>query len=445
MTFARYLPRFRQAQRAVQQLAERESWSREQIEALQISRINQIWKHARNKVSHYRELASERSLPPQFESLEHFRTSFPILSKAQLRAESDRFLSTDLPQGSWHRTGGSTGVPLRVYWSEAAHREMLWNKYRMLQDWGLDVFARTAFLWGHAASFESGWRGVWQRRSQVCLDWLRNRTRFNAYRLGEADIRQYLDELNRRKIACLYGYSSSIALMAAEARRLELRFPALRLSILTAEPADEAMIADCRRGLQTQCAIEYGSVECGVIATGRPDGTLRVCEDVVYLESLPRSDGRCDLVVTVLNNPCFPLIRYAIEDITDTAIAHETNGHAILKNISGRSNDLLLSSTGRIVHPLAVKHALESLHQVRRFSAHQDAEGNVCLELETTEAVESSLYDNAVHKLAALLEGYEVSVRTVSQLEGNRAGKHRWVTSALARSRVHDRHPQSEA
>ena len=69
----------------------------------------------------------------------------------------------------------------------------------------------------------------------------------------------------------------------------------------------------------------------------------------------------------------------------------------------------------------------------------------MCLELETTEAVESSLYDNAVHKLAALLEGYEVSVRTVSQLEGNRAGKHRWVTSALARSRVHDRHPQSEA
>ena len=432
MAIARYLPRFRQARRALGQLGERESWTRDQIQAHQIARINQIWKHAKEKVPHYHSLAGGRSLPEQFENLEHFRDSLPILPKAQLRSESEQFLSSELSPGSWHRTGGSTGVPLRVYWSDSAHREMLWHKYRMLQAWGLDVFARTAFLWGHAASFEPGWKGVLQRRTQVCFDWLRNRTRFNAYRLGESDVRKYLSELACREIACLYGYSSSIALLAAEAERLQLDFPALRLAILTAEPADEPMIADCRRGLGVPCTIEYGSVESGVIATGRPDGTMRVCDDVVYLESLPRDDGRYDLVVTVLNNPCFPLLRYAIEDITDVPISQGATGFSILKNVSGRSNDLLVSGTGRIVHPLAVKHALESLQRVRRFRANQDIEGNVRLELETSELIDTSYYAQAVSQLSSLLEGYEVSVHCVDELEGNRAGKHRWVTSALS-------------
>ena len=431
MRIAKFLPRFRKAQRVLGELAERESWSRGQIEAFQLARINQLWKHAKENVPHYRSLASAKALPPQFENLEHFRDSLPILPKAQLRAESDRFRASELSPGNWHRTGGSTGVPLRIHWSDTAHREMLWQKYRMLQAWGLDVFDRTAFLWGHAASFESGWRGIRQRQTQFLMDWLRNRTRFNAYRLGEADIRHYLSELARRKIACLYGYSSSVALMANEAERLQLKFPDLRLAILTAEPADEAMITDCCRGLDTPVAIEYGSVECGVIATGRPDETIRVCEDVVYLESLPRTDGRYDLVVTVLNNPNFPLLRYAIEDITDAPIIRESNGFSILKNVSGRSNDLLISRSGRFVHPLAVKHALESLNHVRRFRAHQDDKGDVRLELETTASIDKGQYANAISRLSSLLEGYEVSVHAVNELEGNRAGKHRWVTSAL--------------
>lgn len=434
MMLARRLPRFRAAQRALSVLAEREAWSRQQIEAFQLERLNQLWRHARQTTPYYRTLAEQHALPEQFEKLAEYAERMPVLDKQQLRTGADSLLSETRPAGAWHRTGGSTGTPLAVYWSHAAHREMLQHKYRMEQAWGVDLFDPKAFLWGHAASFAQGWRGAYQRMAQPWIDRLRNRTRLNAYHLGRADLERYLRVLQDRKIVTLYGYSSAVALLAEAAARQNVRLPHLRLAILTAEPADSSMLAACREGFGAAAAIEYGSVECGMLATGMPDGTLRVCEDVVYLETVCRDDGFCDLLVTVLNNPSFPLFRYAIEDVAPAPLEKPETGYAVLESVAGRSNDFLISRSGSKVHSLAVKHALEALRHVRRFRATQDKTGGVTLWLETAEssaAIERQT--TAVQKrLTDLLEGRPVAVEAVAKLEGNRAGKHRWVTSELA-------------
>ncbi|MEM1305810.1 MAG: hypothetical protein AAGG46_12990, partial [Planctomycetota bacterium] len=202
-------------------------------------------------------------------------------------------------------------------------------------------------------------------------------------------------------------------------------------AILTAEPADDGMLATCRRGFGANAAIEYGSVDCGVIATGMPDGKLRVCEDRVALEAVPRSDGRYDLIVTVLNNPSFPFLRFAIEDVTDSPLRHDDAGYAWLADVSGRSNDSLRSSSGGRVHPLVVKHAFEAVPGVRRFRAHQDPTGRVAVTIESTNGVPSEQINTARRKLSDVLEGFPVATEIVDRLEGNRAGKHRWVTSEL--------------
>ena len=434
MTLVRYLPRFRRAYRALAELEAREHWSRTQIESYQLECINQQWQHATRHVPYFREFASESSLPTRFESLQQFTQLIPVTEKSLLVARNEDFLSEQRTAGGWHRTGGSTGVPLRMFRSTESHCRMLWQKYRMEQAWGVDFFDRKAFVWGHAASFAPGLSGKLQRMVQPCQDWLRNRTRLNAYQLAPTDLERYLDVIAAKRIEVLYGYSSAVTLLANEAQRLGRRFPHLKLAILTAEPADAEMIAACKAGFQAPATIEYGSVECGVIATGMPDGTLRVREDAVMLETLPRDDGRCDLVVTVLDNPAFPLFRYAIEDITDEPLRHEATGFAVLHNVSGRSNDALIATSGRPVHPLAVKHAIEVRNDVRRFRAHQAKDGAVVLTVETSASLSPADFYEATTRLQELLEGYPVTVEIVAQIPANRAGKHRWVTSELAAS-----------
>ena len=56
MKVLRYLPRFRRAYREMRVLEAREVWSRGEIEAFQLDRLNGVWGHAVQHVAHYRGL-----------------------------------------------------------------------------------------------------------------------------------------------------------------------------------------------------------------------------------------------------------------------------------------------------------------------------------------------------------------------------------------------------
>src|SRR5262249_54439403 len=141
--------------------------------------------------------------------------------------------------------------------------------------------------------------------------------------------------------AALYAYSSAAYLLALEAEAGGFRCDPLRLTVLSAQPAFPSLVEAVKRGLRAPVAVEHGASECGLIAAQGPDRAPRVREDLVLLETLPRDDGRYDIVVSVLNNPSFPLLRYAIGDVSDAPLAVPGRGFAGLHNVAGRDNDLL--------------------------------------------------------------------------------------------------------
>lgn len=125
MNLLRLLPRFRRAEREMTVLESRERWSRGEIEAFQLDRLNGVWGHAVAHVPYYRGLRADRRLPGRFASLDEFRAAVPVLSKAAVRANPSVFLSERAQPGGWRRTSGSTGNPTPVYWGAAAHQEVL--------------------------------------------------------------------------------------------------------------------------------------------------------------------------------------------------------------------------------------------------------------------------------------------------------------------------------
>ncbi len=205
MKLLQCLPRFRKAARAVHTLAERENWSRAEITAFQLDRLNALWRHAIAHVPYYRQLAAETGLPARFDSLDAYQASVPILPRATIQDKPQAFLSVRAAPGRWVCTGGSTGTPLNAYGSRSAHLEMLQARYRLHAAWGVDVFDRMAFLWGHSASFQRGMTGTLAWLRQPVEDWLRNRIRLSAYHLGRDDLRNYLRRIAAFRPAALYG------------------------------------------------------------------------------------------------------------------------------------------------------------------------------------------------------------------------------------------------
>ncbi len=374
MKLLRFLPRFRKAYCELDALARREEWSRGEIEDLQLQRLNAVWNHAIHHVDYYHRLAADRSLPECFSSLGEFQSLVPVLSKSAVRQDPQGFLSDAAEQGNWERTGGSTGSPMGIFWGKEAHLETLRARYRMAAMWGVDILDRHVYLWGHSGSFAPGLTGLAARCRRPLEDRLRGRLRLSAYRMGTQDLRTYLKKIHAFRPAAIYGYSTAIYLLAQEAVTTGFQCDSLKLAIMSGEPAYPHFVDEVQRAFAVPAVAEYGATECEIIAGHWPDGTLRVREDIALVETPRRTDGLFDIVVTVLCNPSFPLIRYAIDDVSETPLESPAKGFSILGNVGGRSNDLVVSRSGRFVHSLGIKHVFEHLSCVRRFQAHQQAD-----------------------------------------------------------------------
>lgn len=433
MTILRYLPRFREAHRAMAVLEARESWSRADIEAFQLERLNAVWAHAVAHVSRYRDLRNKLRLPPTFRSLAEYQHAVPVLSKAMVRQMPHAFLSERAERGGWRRTSGSTGTPTAVFWGRGSLCEMHRCKYRFQSAWGVDIFDRQAFLWGNGVkAFRPGLPGLLARLRQPLEDRLRNRVRLPAYQLGPADLRIHLRRLAAFRPAALYAYSSAAGLLAREAEAANLRVPSLRVVILSAEPAYLALVQAVERAFGVPAVNEYGSSECGLLATEGPDRLLRVREDVVILETVPRDDGRHDIVVSILTNPSFPLLRYAIGDVASSPLVRPTEGFAILSGVAGRDNDLLLTQTGRPLHSVRLDYLFENTAGVRRYQARQHLDGHVSILVESLDPASPPDVTVVRNEVTRLLEGYRVEVAVVETIPPTAGGKHRWVYSDLA-------------
>lgn len=432
-TLIRWLPRFQKAYRELTNLESRESWSREEIDQFQLGRINTLWRQAIASVPYYEQLAGTRGLPSRFESLEEYRAMVPILHRDTVRQRPREFLARERRQGTWKRTSGSTGNPLSVYWSHEAHQEMLRCKYRFLAMWGVDIFDRTVYLWGQGNAYQEGWKGRWDRLRQPVEDWLRQRLRLSTSRLRKEDLRSHLQRMTAFQPALLYSYSKAGYLLAQEARQAGVRVPSLKLTILSSERVYPEYIAEMEAALQVPTVIEYGSIECGLIACEDATRHLRVREDIVFLETIPQPGPCHKIIVTVLNNPDFPLLRYEIGDLTNAPLKRPPRGFAILTDVLGRCNSLLQTPAGHCIHPAQIEFFFETdtRSSVRRYDVHQRADGSVAALLELAQPVGPREVASWQRTLQEVVGGYPVEVNIVDEIPMSSSGKHRWIRSDL--------------
>ncbi len=434
-------PRFRAARRALPELAARESWDRTTLASYQLDQLNRLWAHATSTVPYYRTMRRELNLPTRFSDLAEFSTTVPVLERATIQTSRRALLSETPGRGRWHSTSGSTGNPMKVFWGRLAHLDMLRARYRHHESWDVDIFDRQVLLHDPAWWIDDPDRGR-QRARPRPIPWvrtkvqdrLRRRLRLSAVELAPAQLARYLDRIIAFQPRALYGYSGAVHLLAQCARVRGFRCDSLKLVTLTGETATPRMIAEVERGLGAPAVLEYGATECPIIATEGPDRRLRVREDLVIVEAVRDAAGHYDILITTLGNLDFPLIRYAIGDVTDAPLTVPARGFAELANVLGKSNDFLVTQSGKRVPPYMVEWILQDyLDGVRGYRAHQDVLGRLTVWVEPAEDT-SVVSRGAAKRLERFLEGYPVTLEVVDAIPVSPTGKRCWIGSDLASS-----------
>jgi phenylacetate-CoA ligase len=383
---------------------------------------------AAERLPAYRE--SLTATPDRLDPRERLRR-LPVLERAQVQKAPDSFRDRSRRAIELH-TSGSTGTPLTLYLDEGARRR------RVVQ------FARFFF--------RSGWR-PWHRSlslkvlpdssARLGSPWL---DRTVLARRRTCSVLEPLEEQYARLRAIdpdiLHGLPSVIHMLAARALADGWR-PARLSRIFTASEALEPSVRKViEHALGAPVIDSYASAEAFIAWQCERRSGYHVNARSVFLEIVgedgqavaPGEAGR--VVITTLDNPAMPLLRYAIGDMAvrgDAGPCPCGRPGPIVPRVLGRRIDLFLP-LGRPVSPWGLVARMHELEFVRQFQIVQTASDAVSVVLAPRDGAELDV--PAIEALVAdeLGPGLRVEVREVARIDRLPNGKYAPATSLLVAS-----------
>ena len=359
----------------------------------------------------------------------------PTMAKQEVRENLERMVWRDAPGGAFqYNTGGSSGQPLIFYYGRRRQASDAAGRIRARRWWGADVGEREVYLWG--APVELGKTD----RIKTLRDRLLNQLVLNAFAMSPANMDRYMDAMRAFRPKCVYGYASSVALLAARARDrgTDLRLPGLRVVCTTGEPLYPHQRALIEEVFGVPAANEFGSRDIGFTAHETPEGQMLLMSESIILEVLdpagrPVAPGDLgEAVMTGLCSEAQPFIRYRTGDMVRLATepCKAGRGLHVIAEVSGRNTDFVVRSDGAIMHALAVIYVLRAVPGVGEFRFVQHGVRSVEVLLVAAASWGPQSRDQVVSGIRARLGAdVRVELRLVEEIPPEASGKHRYVVS----------------
>jgi phenylacetate-coenzyme A ligase PaaK-like adenylate-forming protein len=359
----------------------------------------------------------------------------PLMSRKDARENVDRIRWTGAPGGaSRYNTGGSSGEPLIFFFGRSRQASDAAGRIRARRWWGVDVGDREVYLWGAPAELNK------TDRVKTIRDGLLNQLVLNAFAMSATAMDRYLEAIEAFKPRCIYGYASSVALLAARAlaRGRRLQLPELRVVCATGEPLYAHQRQLIGEAFGVPVANEFGSRDIGFTAHETPHGQMLLMSESIVLEIVdeqgrPVQVGELgEAVATGLCSEAQPFIRYRTGDMVRMSPEPCADGRGlhVLAEVVGRSTDFVVRSDGAMMHALSVIYVLRDVEGVAQFKFIQhsilDAEVLVAPNGQWNEAARAQVTSGLVRRLGS---DVRVRIRMVDAIPVEASGKYRYVVS----------------
>ena len=345
-----------------------ETMSREDLEALQLERLQTLVKRVYQKIPFYKESFDKAGINPEdIKSLTDL-TKLPFTVKQDMR-DAYPFGLFAVPRKDVvrvHCSSGTTGTATVVGYTQ-----------KDLENWG-DCFARA--LYGAGCGPDStlqiaygyglftgglGAHNGGERAGCTVLPMSTGNTKRQVRLMKDFDV---------DCLCCTPSYALNIAEVAQEEGYDVHEFP-IHAGILGAEPCSEATRAEIEQKMGIQVYDIYGLSEVmgpGVACECEKQHGLHVCEDQFIIEILdpktlqPVPDGEWgEVVFTTLCKECSPLVRYRTRDISRILVGECECGRTFrrMDRIAGRTDDMMILR-GVNVFPSQIEEEIVSFPEI---------------------------------------------------------------------------------
>ncbi len=420
-------------------------WPAARLEAFRVERLRGFLAHVGRTVPYYRDCFRALEFDPaRVDSLASLGR-LPLLSKAELRAYGEAFKAEGHGPLTRYNTGGSSGEPLIFYMGRERKSHDVAAKWRATRWWGVDIGDPELVVWGSPIELGA------QDRIRRLRDGLLRSHLLPAFEMSPANLDRFVATIRRVRPAMLFGYPSSLALIAQHARRkgVALDDLGIRVAFVTSERLYDTQREIISTTFGCPVANGYGARDAGFIAHECPAGSLHISAEDIVVETVrrdgsPTAPGEAgEIVVTHMATGDFPFVRYRTGDVGVLGDNACTCGRTlpVLAEVQGRSTDFVVARDGTVMHGLALIYTIRDLPGVEAFRIVQQSLDRTEVELVAVPPFGPEHESRIVRDFKARLgESVEVAVRRVPYIAPEKSGKFRYVVS-----RVDPQHQESMA
>ncbi len=420
--------------RCLRELDRSQWYAPDDLRALQRAKLKALLRHADANTPFYRNRLRRAGVDvgadDPFDVLSHL----PLLDKDEIRASIDAMTWQEAPGGVFEQnTGGSVGEPLIFHFGRRRQAYDQAARARTHRWFGVDVGDRELYVWGSPIELD---RTDMIKRMR---DRLFNHRLVSAFKMSPERMDDYLGVLKRYRPACLFGYPSSIALLAEHARerRRAIDVPSLKTVFVTGEVCHPHQRNAITESFGVPVADGYGSREGGFLAHECPCGGMHITAENVILEII--EDGQPvpvgqpgEIVLTHLDAFAMPLIRYRTGDRGRLRPGRCACGRGLplMDVVQGRSTDFLYLPDGTVKHALSIIYPLRAVRGVRQFRVMQHEDFAVTVDVVCDDRM-GRVTSEAVARSVRPVLGDDVGlrVRLVDRIGAANSGKYRYVIS----------------
>ena len=326
------------------------SWNKEEIEKWRSLKLQNLIQHAYNNTIYYKHLFDSNKINPnEIRSIEDL-SQVPPLTKELAKENYNNIIPTNISSIKFidKNTGGSSGDPFNYLLDKRSWSYVVASNWYNWGKIGYKMGNKFVAL-GSSSILPSG------NKSSLKHDiyyWLKGKKPINAMNMSKEESKKHLMYIKKKNFQYIYGYASSVFLLAKAALDNNIDGTFIKGCITTSEILTDYYRKIIKEAFNCDIIDNYGAADGGVNAfkVNESDfnvgynSLVRVGEKVNNLEN-------CGILqVTDLYNYAMPFINYELGDsvIISNDNHNDYNGQIISK-VFGRVSDVIELSNGNVL------------------------------------------------------------------------------------------------
>jgi phenylacetate-CoA ligase len=320
--------------------------SKEEISKWQIDKLKLLLWHAFDHTKYYKQIFISANLTPNDINSISDLQKLPILTKEIIRNNYQDLIPDNINdiQHIKSSTGGSTGTPLmflldRKSWSFSnATNTINWEQAGYKYGDKFIALGSTSLFVNKKASLK-----------HLLYYKLKSKIGLSGINMSDEVCEEYLSIINNNKVHFLYGYASSIYLLAKYVLKTSGKIN-IKACFTTSEVLTDLYRDTIIKAFNCKVLNSYGAHDGGINAYEQQDGFFEVSyNSIINMTNLNSETSIIPACLTDVLNYAMPLINYQLGDEylinQDLNINYAYNGQVINK-VLGRTSDIIQLENG---------------------------------------------------------------------------------------------------